>query len=112
MVIFVVKYFVLSVISGVIGRVGELGWDIGKIFSMENLNKKDIERVEKELNKEVKVRKKKYYKMEVIREKLWFDMRGKYGIKKRWVYELVEIYIGILMLKSEKELLISFVDKD
>lgn len=112
MATFAAKYLVSSATSGVTGRVGELGGDIGKTLSMENLNKKDIERAEKELNKEAKARKKKHHKMEAIREKLRSDMRGKYGIKKRRAHEPVETHTGILMPKSEKELLISPADKD
>lgn len=78
---------------------------------MENLymSKVDMERVEKEWYKCDKEWKKKYIEMELFREKFCFDIRGKYGIKKRKGYELVEIYIGILMLWSEKEFLLFVV---
>lgn len=107
MATFAAKYLVSSAASGVTGRVGEFGGDLGKQLSMENLTKKDLERAEKELNKEERERKKKHYRMEASREKLRTDMRGKYGIQKRRAHEPVETHTGILMPKSEKELLLA-----
>ncbi|KAJ7392427.1 hypothetical protein OS493_012090 [Desmophyllum pertusum] len=107
MATFAAKYLVSSATSGVTGRVGELSGDFGKQLSMENLSNKDLDRAEKELNKEEMQRKKKHYKMEESREKLRTDMRGKYGIQKRRAHEPVETHTGILMPKSEKELLLA-----
>lgn len=107
MAAFAAKYIVSSATSGVTGRVGELSGDLGKQLSMENLSKKDLERAEKELNKEEKARKKKHYQMEASRQKLRSDIRGKYGIKKRRAHEPVETHTGILMPRSEKELLLA-----
>lgn len=107
MATFAAKYLVSSATSGVTSRVGELSGDFGKQLSMENLSKKELERAEKELNKEEKERKKKHYKMEASREKVRSDIRGKYGIQKRRAHEPVETHTGILMPKSEKELLLA-----
>lgn len=107
MATFAAKYLVSSATSGVTGRVGELGGDLGKQFSMENLSKKDVERAEKELNKQEKERKKKHLKMEASREKIRSDIRGKYGITKRKGHEPIETHTGILMPRSERELLLS-----
>ena len=104
---FAAKYLVSSAASGVTGRVGEFGGDLGKQLSMENLTKKDLERAEKERNKEEMDRKKKHYRMEASREKLRTGIRGKYGIQKRRAHEPVETHTGILMPKSEKELLLA-----
>lgn len=112
MATFAAKYLVSSATSGVTGRVGELSGDLGKQFSMENLSKRDVERAEKELNKEEKERLKKHHKMEASREKLRSDIRGKYGIKKRRGHEPVETHTGILMPKSEKELLLSVESRE
>ena len=111
MATFAAKYLVSSAASGVTGRVGELSGDLGKQLSMENLSKKELERTEKELDKEERERKKKHYKMEASREKLRSDIRGKYGIEKRRAHEPVETHTGILMPKSEKELLLG-TDKE
>lgn len=103
---FAAKYLVSSAASGVTGRVGEFSGDLGKQLSMENLTKKDLERAEKELNKEERDRKKKHYKMEASRERLRSDIRRKYGIQKRRAHQPVETHTGILTPKSEKELLL------
>lgn len=101
------KYLVSSAASGVTGRVGELSGDIGKQLSLESLSKKDLERAEKVLHKEENERKKKHLRMEASREKVRSDIREKYGIKKRRGHEPVETHTGILMPRSEKELLLS-----
>lgn len=111
---FAAKYLVSSATGGVTGRVGELGGDLGKQFSVENLHmsKADMERAEKERHKRDKERKKKHIEMELSREKLRSDIRGKYGIKKRKGHEPVETHTGILMPRSEKELLLSAAKQD
>lgn len=107
MATFAAKYFVSGAASGVSNRVGELSGDIGKQLSTESLSKKDLDRAEKELYKEETSRKKKHLKMEASREKLRSDIRGKYGITKRKGHEPVESHSGILMPRSEKELLLA-----
>lgn len=106
---FAAKHLVSSATGGMAGRVGELGGDFGKQLSMENLHltKKEIERAEKELERREKERKKKHTEKEASREKLRSNIRGKYGIKKRRGHEPVETHSGILMPRSEKELLLS-----
>ena len=112
MATFAAKYLVSSAASGMTGRVGDLGDDLGKRISMENLSKKELERAEKELSKEDKERRKKHLKTEASREKLRSDIRGKYGIKKRKGHDPVETHSGILMPRSEKELLLSVQNRE
>lgn len=112
MATFAAKYLVSSATSGMTGRVGDLGEDLGKQFSMENLSKKELDRAEKELSREEKERRKKHLKMEASREKLRSDIRGKYGITKRKGHEPVETHTGILMPRGEKELLLSVENRE
>ena len=107
MATFAAKYLVSSAASGVTSRVGEFSGDLGKQLSMENLTKKDLEKAEKILNKEERDLKKKHYMMKATRERLRSDIRRKYGIKKRRAHQPVETHTGILMPKSEKELLLA-----
>lgn len=112
MATFAAKYLMSSATSGVAGRVGELGGDIGKRLSMENLSKKDLERAERQLYKEENERKKKHLHQEASREKRRSEIRGKYGIKKRKGHEPVESHTGILMPRSEKELLLAVENRE
>lgn len=106
---FAAKHLVSSATGGMAGRVGEFGGEFGKQLSMENLHltKKELERAEKELNRREQERKKKNLEKEASREKVRSNIREKYGIKKRRGHEPVETHSGILMPRSEKELLLS-----
>ena len=112
MTTFAAKYLVSSATGGVTNKVGEFGGDIGKQISLENLSKKDLERAEKDLDRKDKKRQKKHYKMELTRQKLRDNIRGKYGITKRRAHEPVETHTGILMPRSEKELLLEEKQED
>ena len=70
-------------------------------------SQKDLERVEKELDKEERDRKKKHLMMEASRERLRSVIREKYGIQKRRAHQPVETHTGILTPKREKELLLA-----
>ena len=85
---------------------------VSKQLSLESLNKLDFERVEKELGNEDTQRKKKHAKMELERKQVREDIREKYGINPRKAHDPVHSRSGLLVIQSEKDVLLQEEDED
>lgn len=76
---FAAKYLVKSATSGVRGTMGDVDKQFG---NEEQVAKEEMERIEREVEKEEEVRRKRYMETEAKRSKIRDQIRNKYGIKK------------------------------
>lgn len=105
---FAAKYLVKNATGEVTRSVGDLGGGLSSRVhgTFELVDKKELERLSKELERKERRRRKKHEEKEAERQKIRSKILLKYGIEKRKVYQPTETHSGFVCPQDERTVLL------